>query len=73
MTVGRVHDLAPDAGKPDDNGTTLFWVHVIPETWERTLFGSYAAGHEVNLEFDLLGKYILRAQDLGSARERNGS
>jgi len=73
MTVGRVDDLAAVAGGSDERESTLFWVHVIPETWERTLFGSYAIGHEVNLEFDLLGKYILRAQDLGSARERNGS
>ena len=57
MTVGKVVD-DPGAG-------TSFWVHVIPETWARTLFGSYARGDEVNLEVDVLGKYLLRARALG--------
>jgi riboflavin synthase len=57
MTVGKVLDH-PEGG-------TSFWVHVIPETWARTLFGGYARGDEVNLEVDVLGKYLLRARALG--------
>lgn len=57
MTVGKIVD-DPGAG-------TSFWVHVIPETWSRTLFGTYGRGQEVNLEVDVLGKYLLRARALG--------
>ncbi len=42
-----------------------FHVHIIPETWHRTLFGSYRVGTVVNLEADILAKYVERA--LGAA------
>ncbi|MCA9758368.1 MAG: riboflavin synthase [Candidatus Eisenbacteria bacterium] len=64
MTVGRVHDHPAEG--------TSFWVHVIPETWERTLFGGYAVGSEVNLEVDVLGKYLLRARALGWTGNESG-
>jgi riboflavin synthase len=38
-----------------------FWVAVIPETQERTTLGGKRAGELVNLEGDILGKYVLRA------------
>ncbi|MBK8231807.1 MAG: riboflavin synthase [Candidatus Eisenbacteria bacterium] len=55
LTVGRVEDRAEG---------TSFWVHLIPETLERTLFGIYTLGCEVNLEVDILAKYILRAGEV---------
>jgi riboflavin synthase len=33
-------------------------VSIVPHTMENTLFGEYATGREVNMEFDLLGKYV---------------
>ncbi len=33
-------------------------VGVIPHTWEVTVFGDYRPGTRVNLEVDLIGKYI---------------
>ncbi len=36
-----------------------FQVSVIPHTWENTTLGDLKAGDPVNLEFDLIGKYIL--------------
>ena len=63
MTVGRVADEAEQ---------TRFWVYVIPETLERTLFGRYAAGWTVNLEVDILAKYILRAQDWQDTPAKGG-
>ena len=33
-------------------------VAIIPYTFENTKFGEYRAGSKVNLEFDLVGKYI---------------
>jgi riboflavin synthase len=41
-----------------------FTVAIIPYTREHTNLGSIKAGNEVNLEFDLLGKYILRKLSL---------
>ncbi len=40
-----------------DNG---FSVAVIPFTFEHTTFGSLKAGDTVNLEFDIIGKYVQR-------------
>ncbi len=37
-----------------------FSVGVIPHTWEETIFSSKIAGDSVNLEFDVLGKYVER-------------
>jgi riboflavin synthase len=37
-----------------------FRVTIIPYTFEHTTFGSLKAGDRVNLEFDILGKYIRR-------------
>ncbi|MDP4115899.1 MAG: riboflavin synthase, partial [Bacteroidota bacterium] len=31
---------------------------IIPHTWEATVFSSKKIGDKVNLEFDVLGKYI---------------
>jgi riboflavin synthase len=38
----------------------LFSVHVIPYTYESTMFGTLKAGDKVNLEFDIVGKYVAR-------------
>lgn len=35
-----------------------FMIAVIPHTWESTIFKKYKNGTKVNLEFDILGKYI---------------
>lgn len=37
-----------------------FSVAIIPYTWEHTLFHTYKAGSVVNIEFDILGKYVER-------------
>ncbi|HEX4886691.1 MAG TPA: riboflavin synthase [Luteibaculaceae bacterium] len=37
-----------------------FSVAIIPYTWENTGFGQLHAGDSVNLEFDIVGKYIKR-------------
>lgn len=43
-----------------------FTVAIIPYTWEHTNLHARRVGDAVNLEFDILGKYILRRQDLQS-------
>jgi len=40
-------------------------VAVIPHTWEHTTVGGWAPGRRVNLEFDVIGKYVVRALEHG--------
>src|SRR5690606_19510578 len=37
-----------------------FSVYIIPFTMDHTLFGRYQIGDKVNLEFDVIGKYVAR-------------
>lgn len=39
-------------------------VAIIPYTWQHTMLHTLQAGDRVNLEFDLIGKYIKRRHDL---------
>ena len=43
-----------------DSGPGTFSVAIIPYTHENTRFGEYEAGSRVNLEFDMIGKYVER-------------
>ncbi|HEX7852835.1 MAG TPA: riboflavin synthase [Sphingobium sp.] len=44
----------------DRDGVTTFTVNLIPHTWEVTTFGSMAPGRPVNLEIDILARYLAR-------------
>lgn len=46
-------------------GERSFWVALIPETQAVTTLGSRQAGDRVNLEGDVLGKYVVRALAAG--------
>ncbi len=35
-----------------------FMVSVIPHTWQKTLLKNFRSGTKVNLEFDIIGKYV---------------
>lgn len=39
-------------------------VAIIPYTWQHTMLHNLQTGHTVNLEFDLIGKYIARRASL---------
>lgn len=41
-----------------DSGKNSFSVAIIPYTYEHTNFHSFAVGTVVNLEFDVIGKYV---------------
>lgn len=41
-----------------NSGTDTFSVAIIPYTYEHTNFHSLKAGDKVNLEFDIIGKYL---------------
>ncbi|WP_339839800.1 riboflavin synthase [uncultured Flavobacterium sp.] len=56
------------------NGTSLTVVHsklnefsvaIIPYTYENTIFSTIKIGNSVNLEFDVIGKYVKRLTELG--------
>jgi riboflavin synthase len=43
-----------------DSSPGKFSVHIIPYTLEHTNFGQLKTGDTVNLEFDIIGKYVAR-------------
>jgi riboflavin synthase len=45
-----------------------FEVQIVPHTWDATTLRGQQIGRRVNLEFDMLGKYVLRALDLDDSR-----
>jgi riboflavin synthase len=62
-------ELVVEKGSVCVNGVSLtcfncsdgkFSVVIIPYTWSHTTFGSLCPGNQVNLEFDIIGKYVRR-------------
>ena len=49
-----------------DSGDGNFSVAIIPYTYENTRFKAYEIGSIVNLEFDVIGKYVARIMELRS-------
>lgn len=43
-----------------DSGKNSFSVAIIPYTFEHTRFNSYKVGTVINLEFDVIGKYVAK-------------
>lgn len=54
-----VNDIADQA-----DGTCQFMLNIIPHTAEVTTLGRWRAGDAVNLEIDVLARYLLRMQSL---------
>jgi len=61
------NELLVDKGSVTVNGTSLtladvrdgeFDVAIIPYTFEETVFGTMKEGDTVNLEYDIIGKYV---------------
>ncbi len=48
-----------------DSGVNTFKVAIIPFTLEHTIFKTYAIGTKVNLEFDVIGKYVSKLVSVG--------
>ena len=48
---------------------TSFGVNIIPHTWNATALRTLKAGDAVNLELDMLGKFVRRYMDTASAKE----
>jgi riboflavin synthase len=49
-------------------GDTTFDVQIIPHTWTATTLRHTQPGDLVNLECDMVGKYVLRGLSLGTVR-----
>lgn len=47
-----------------NSGENTFSVAIIPYTYEHTRFNSYKIGTVVNLEFDVIGKYVAKLMSL---------
>ena len=43
-----------------NSGRNSFDVAIIPYTYQHTRFHGYKIGHQVNLEFDIIGKYVAK-------------
>ncbi|QIK97004.1 riboflavin synthase [Sphingomonas sp. HDW15A] len=56
LTVNEVSDNLGD-------GTTRFTANIIPHTADHTTLGSLAPNHRVNLEIDVLARYLQRLED----------
>jgi riboflavin synthase len=71
----NLNNITIEKGSITIDGTSLtvidskineFSVAIIPYTFENTNFKNYKKGTIVNLEFDVIGKYVKRIQDLRS-------
>ena len=69
----KLNNITIEKGSITVNGTSLtvvdskkdsFSVAIIPYTYEHTNFSTFQKGSIVNLEFDVLGKYVSKLLDL---------
>ncbi len=63
ITVQGV-SLTVNAVQDHEDGACTFSLNIIPHTGEVTTLGQLAAGDAVNLEIDVLARYLKRMQDL---------
>lgn len=63
LTVNEVRDRKSPEGVP----MTSFTVNIIPHTAKVTNFGQLKAGDDVNLEIDMLARYVARLAEVKSA------
>lgn len=48
----------------DGENGTKFSINIIPHTQEKTTFGTIEAGHNVNIEIDILARYVARMREV---------
>ncbi|GAA3519081.1 riboflavin synthase [Aquimarina addita] len=69
-----LHNITIEKGSVTVNGVSLtvvnsqkndFSVAIIPYTYEHTNFHTFSQGTVVNLEFDVIGKYVKRITEIG--------
>lgn len=71
----KLNNITIEKGSVTVNGVSLtvvnseknsFSVAIIPYTYQHTNFNTFKVGTEVNLEFDVIGKYVKRLHDLSN-------
>jgi riboflavin synthase len=67
ITVNGV-SLTVNAVRDTPEGEAVFSLNIIPHTSEVTTLGSLTAGQQVNLEIDVLARYLKRMEDLRALR-----
>lgn len=58
ITIDGTSLTVNDVGR--DAGEEIFSVNIVPHTLERTIMGDYEPGRRVNLEVDLIARYLER-------------
>jgi riboflavin synthase len=53
-------------------GEGTFDVQIVPYTWMHTTFSALTIGDQVNLECDMIGKYVVRAIDVARGASPGG-
>ena len=48
-------------------------VNVIPETWKATTVANWSVGQKINIETDMIGKYILRSQFIENKKPKKSA
>ena len=54
-----VNDIADQT-----DGSAHFMLNIIPHTAQMTTLGALSAGRQVNLEIDVLARYLKRMEDM---------
>ncbi len=74
----KQNNITIEKGSITINGTSLtvvnselnsFSVAIIPYTYEHTNFNTFKIGSIINLEFDVIGKYVARLNELENKKE----
>ncbi len=65
ITVQGVSLTVNDVTDHED-GSCSFALNIIPHTWQVTTLGTMTAGSQVNLEIDVLARYLKRMESLRS-------
>ena len=65
-SVYAVRDVSLTVNEVEDqsDGTAHFAVNIIPHTWAVTAFGNLKQGQKVNLEIDVLARYLARMREV---------
>ncbi|MEM7679895.1 MAG: riboflavin synthase [Pseudomonadota bacterium] len=48
-------------------GTETFGVNIVPHTWDNTTIGKNAKGDQLNIEIDMLARYVARQMPFGQS------
>lgn len=67
ITVEGV-SLTVNSHADQSDGSVHFGLNIIPHTWEMTTLGALQAGDPVNLEIDVLARYLMRMNEVHAAR-----